>query len=123
MKTIKIFVLIAILSLGVSACTEDFTNPANLVGTTWKATDVSKTVMASEFDYMSLKFTSKTNVDSYYKLKTETSETSGGSATYSISGKTITFTNPGGTSGGSGTIDGKTLTLTQEGVSLVFTKQ
>ena len=115
----------AIIAIMTSSCTEDFTNPANLVGTIWKATDFSKapTFSNGSYEYVYFKFISATSVEGWQKSKNATSESNSGTATYSISGKTITF-NAGGDST-TGTIEGNKITYSMgsTGEYVVFVKQ
>ena len=120
-----IFISMAIIAIMTTSCTEDFTNPANLVGTIWKATDFSKspTFTDENLEYVYFKFTSATNVEGWQKTKNTATESNSGSATYSISGKTITFNAEGNTT--TGTIEGNKITYTMGGSGeyVVFVKQ
>ncbi len=126
MKTLKFFCIFSFIAFGVS-CTNDFSKPNNLAGTTWKATDLSSSGLGNPetFDYQMLKFNTTTAVEGSQKYLKDAVETRTGNATYSISGNVITIaaaTDGGGTM--TGTIEGNKLNvLFETGNSIVFVKQ
>lgn len=104
----------------LSSCTEDFTNPKVLSGTVWRCTTFTDSNMATEFDYVELKFISTSEVEGWNKPKNGTPTKPGATATYSIKDKTITITT--GTETLTGIIDNKSIILTEGEVSLTFIK-
>jgi len=117
-----IFVTLALVAIMSISCTDDFTNPKNLNGTTWRCSTFPVTEMSMIVEYIEVKFTSTTTGKSYYKMKNEDA-TKLDTFTYTIVGDKITIISEGKTSPGVGTIDKKTMTFIQDGVTLVFTKQ
>jgi len=84
MKAIKILVCLAVFSLVTVACADDYTNPADLVGTTWVASNYGS------YEYAALKFTSTTALETWLKPKNKP-EFKNATATYTISGNKISF--------------------------------
>lgn len=107
------------------SCTEDFTNPSNLVGTTWKATDFSHISAMNNYEYFYFKFSSTTNVQGFIKIKDSSNELNTSPSTYSISGKTISLFIDGDLTN-TGTINGNNMKIYSSEVSgeyIIFTKQ
>jgi len=112
---------LVLISMLFVACSEDYTDPKALSGTTWRCSDFSgNTLYTSTFDYLEFRFVSTSTVEGWNKLKGGAVEKNG-SATYSIKGNILTIETGGGSQ--TVTIDKKTMTMSDEGVTLVFKKQ
>ncbi|MEN9448208.1 MAG: hypothetical protein RJA25_1498 [Bacteroidota bacterium] len=75
MKQFAIFTLLISMIL-ISSCKKkdiDYTNPKNLVGTEWKATEFSA-LTSEDYEYISLKFISTTTVQGRDKKKGNSSD-------------------------------------------------
>lgn len=116
-----LFITLTLMVFLLSSCkkNEDFTNPANLTGTSWKSDNMGTT---SAPDYMMLKFISKTTVEVWFKSYGDATFTMDSSGIYTISGNSITIDIGDGhpTTGG---IDGNTMTFVENGETIKFTKQ
>jgi hypothetical protein len=115
-----IFISFAIIALMAVSCTDDYTDPAKLSGTTWRCSTFTDASMTEEFDYYEFKFTSTTALEVWTKAKNASAEKVQNSYGYTISGKTITITY--GDISDTGTIDKTSMTVTSDGITLVFTK-
>lgn len=113
-----IFLFLVILTIMVSSCKKDDNNgSSNLTGTTWVANYSND---GQNYVY-TIKFTSNT-ICSLSAVVTGVSISLTGTYTYEPPNVTLDFQ---GSEGGtlSGTINGKSMTLTDSGENLVFTKQ
>lgn len=118
-----IFISLAIISMIAFSCTEDFSDPRVLSGTNWRCTNLATIDMYEGYDYIELRFTSTSTVESWIKEKSSSSATKNDvTATYSINDKTITIVAEEYETL-IGLIDNKTMTLIEDGNSLVFKKQ
>jgi len=113
-----IFLFIVLLTVVISSCKKDSnSDPSNLAGSTW----VSHTSIDDQNYVYTIKFTSNT-VCSLSAVVTGVSISLTGTYTYEPPNVTLDFQ---GSEGGTltGTINGKSMTLTDSGEDLVFTKQ
>lgn len=115
------FITLTLMVFFLSSCkkNEDFSNPANLAGTSWKSDNVGT---SAEPDYIMLKFISKTTVEVWFKYNGETTFTMDSSGIYTISGSSITV-DIGDGYPITGAIDGNTMTFVDNGETIKFTKQ
>jgi hypothetical protein len=113
-----LFITVAITTILFVSCSkeEDYTNPENLFGTTWKC----KTGLGSETEYASLKFISTSSVEGWSKQISE-DEIKDWTGTYIIFIKTITVNY--GTESFTGTIEGTNMNVVIDGVPYLFKKQ
>jgi hypothetical protein len=120
MKKFLYLSMVVITMLFVS-CTEDFTDPKALSGTTWRCSDFSSiSDYSTTSEYIEFRFTSTTAVEGWSKEKNATVQ-QGWTGSYSVKGNVLTITSEGDTQ--SLTIDKKTMTMSLGGISLVFNKQ
>ncbi len=119
MRNLLVFAIL-IATISFTSCKKDkdtdYTNPADLSGTTWKYVDNE----GVEIEYALLKFTSATTVEGWTKESDEADQKDW-TGTYSITNSTISITWNDGSF--TGIIDGETITATIEDLVLIFTKQ
>ena len=120
-----IFISLAIFVMFAISCTDDYTDPAKLSGTTWRCSNFPSQYNTIGFEYEDLKFTSTTKVEIWFKMKGETVQQGETSMSYSIKDKTITFmsNDSTGTETKTGTIEKTTITVLDGSTSLAFVKQ
>jgi hypothetical protein len=97
---------------------DDFTNPENISGTTWKCT--SGTYWDEDLEYALLIFTSTTAVEGWTKYVDE-GEQKDWTGAFSISNDRISITYEDESF--TGIIDGKTMNTTIDGGTYIFIKQ
>ncbi len=116
-----ILITLAVITIFSISCTEDFTNPKVLSGTTWRCSTFSEDSWM-KFEYLELRFISTTEVEGWAKLiDGDLSKT--GSTKYSISNNTITLTVESSDIIETGIIDKETMTINESGHIFVFIKQ
>ena len=118
-----IFITMAIIAVMTTSCseTEDFSDPKNLVGTTWSCGVFPSGQGLEDYEYIELKFISTTQLEVWGKEKNANAQKTNYTYTYSINNKTITITYSEGVL--VGTIDNNSMTLTESGYTLIFTKK
>ena len=117
-----IFISLAIFVMFAISCTDDYTDPAKLSGTTWRCSNFPTEEITQVLEYEELHFTSTTKVDIFIKMKGETAQQGDDSMTYSIKDNKITFVSSNNDSK-TGTIEKTTITVVDGGYSLAFVKQ
>jgi len=124
MKKIILISLTVIAFIAIS-CTEDYSDPKVLSGTTWRCSSFPVIDGSNNlYDYAELQFISTTQVQAWEKPKDGPLFKSG-SASYMISNKTITFFDPESDENISitGVIDNKKITILNNGYSFIYIKQ
>ncbi len=118
-----IFITLAIITIFSISCTEDFTDPKVLSGTIWRCSTFSDDDwMKNEYEYVEMRFISKTEIEGWAKwIDGDLSKS--GSTTYTISGNTITFASESSNITETGTIEKDKMTINESGHILVFIKQ
>jgi len=106
-----IFISLAIIAFMAVSCTDDYTDPSKLSGTSWKCTDAAGW---QDYEYILFKFTSETVVEQWAKMP-GTAEEFIARATYKFSGKTLNIYNEDLEVVGTITIDGTTMKYTVPG--------
>jgi len=119
-----IFITMTIIAIMTTSCskTEDFSDPKNLVGTTWRCSNFTNADEANTYDYYELNFVSTTQVEEWDKKK-NANATKEEAYSYSINGNAITLSIDAASFKSVGTIDKKTMSFTANGNTFVFTKQ
>lgn len=117
------FITLTIITFFTISCTEDFTNPKVLSGTTWRCSTFSEDDwMKNEYEYVEMRFISTTKVEGWAKwIDGDLSQS--GSTNYTISGNTITLISESSNLTETGMIDKETITINELGHKLVFIKQ
>ena len=119
-----IFITLAFIAILTNSCSEDFTDPKALSGTTWRCSTISEeSGFSGEYEYFELKFISTSIVEVWNKPINDNLYKSDVDAAYTISNKTITITMSGSSNTLTGIIDNKTMTIISSDYTLVFTKQ
>ena len=119
-----IFITLAFIAILANSCSEDFTDPKALSGTTWRCSTISEeSGLSDEYEYFELKFTSTSTVEIWNKPINDNLFKSDVNATYSISNKTITITMSGSSNTMAGIIDNKTMNIISLGYTYIFSKQ
>lgn len=119
-KKICTLLIAFIASIFTLSCTkEDFTDPDNLVGTSWRCTS-GPYFDDEEILYETIIFTSTSEIEIWYKY-TDGEEEYGGDAMYTIDGNEITINADYELI--TGEINGKRMTLIADGDRYVFVKQ
>lgn len=118
-----IFISLVIITIFSVSCTEDFTNPKTLSGTTWRCSSFAEDDwMKNEYEYVEMRFISTTQIEGWAKwIDGDLSKS--GIANYTISGNTITFISEPSNTTETGTIDKEKMTINESGHILVFIKQ
>ena len=112
-------ILLIIFTFAAMSCTEDYSDPKVLSGTTWRYSSPIKS--SSEYwEYIELQFISTSQVAIWYKPRNGSAFKQDGLISYTISNKTITISFAITTTG---VIEGKKMTLLIDGLTCVFTKQ
>ena len=119
-----IFITLAFIAILTNSCSEDFTDPKALSGTTWRCSTISEeSGLSEEYEYFELKFISTSTVEIWNKPINGNLFKSDVNSTYSISNKTITITMSGSSNTMTGIIDNKTMTIISLGYTYIFNKQ
>lgn len=116
-----LFIAIILTTVAFSSCSKkgDLAPPSDLSGTSWKTINLGTTASP---EYLMLIFPSKTSAELWSKFAGETIFSLEHAGVYSISGNQITINFGDGPT--TGTIDGKTITIAENGtLTAVFTKQ
>jgi hypothetical protein len=127
----KLFpLMIAVVAMMTFSCSEDYTDPNNLKGTTWRCTSLPAVYAVFEIEYTELKFTTTKEVEQWTKSKSEAAATkSDDLMTYTTSKnsititKTSTFMDKTTTTTETGTIKDKTITVKVGEETFVYTKK
>lgn len=87
----KQFILIvAIIAIMTFSCTDDFKNPKNLVGTTWRCSEFANVSARSAYNYMEVKFISETGFETWVNLRKNGETKFSEHYNYSIKGNKLT---------------------------------
>jgi len=122
MKKFFFIFLVTIAFLAIS-CTEDYTDPKVLSGTTWRCSSFPDDISVY-LDYVELKFVSTSQVTILTRYKDGSFDENDEIATYTISGKTITIFDPNPDFGDYvGEIDNSKMNLLVDGIKRIFIKQ
>jgi hypothetical protein len=120
--------IIALVAIITFSCTTDYTNPNNLKGTTWRRTSFPEG--NNDIEYSDMRFITTSFVEGWIKQKNESFLRKVDlRVTYSVSKSTITFTQSSNDEdlitifSATGTINGKTITISEGDATAVFTKK
>ncbi len=118
-----IFITLTIIAIISISCTDDYTDPKTLSGTTWRCSTFNEDDwMKNEYEYVELRFISTTEVEGWAKwIDGNLSKT--GTTSYKISADTITLTSESSDLTATGIIDNKTITMNYFDHILVLIKQ
>jgi len=122
-STFKLGAFLIVMLFVVLSCSrdDDFTNPKNLSGTTWKCS--SNTGFAVDIEYALLKFNSTTIVEGWTKYK-DKNEQKDWTGSFTISDKKIIIDTGDDKETFTGAITGTEMNLTiTDNVAFVFVKQ
>ena len=111
----------AIIAILTTSCTEDFTNPKNLVGTIWRCSSFPTGSGMENYDYEELRFTSTSSLEVWGKEKNASAQKVNNTYSYTIENITISITYTGITV--VGTINNNKMTVNQNNITAVFVKQ
>lgn len=117
------FITTVIIAIMTTSCskTEDFFDPKDLAGTTWRCSDFSSSYTANNYEYEEYKFISTTQNETWLKSKNASAKKIA-TTKYTVKDKTITIFY-GDNSSITGNIDNKTMTFTISGGTYTFKKQ
>lgn len=118
-----IFITLIITAIISISCTDDYTDPKTLSGTTWRCSTFNEgDWMKNEYEYIEFRFISTTEVEGWAKwIDGDLSKT--GTTGYTISGNTITLNSASSDLTVKGTIEKKTMKMNYFDHILVLTKQ
>ena len=105
------------ITLSTTSCTKDYSNPENLVGTTWRCDSLY------DVEYLDLRFVSISDVELWTTYFGDNTPEKDGTYTYAVSDNSISIVDDEGNEFLAGEINGKDLELYANGVKFIFEKE
>ena len=113
-------ILLIIFTFAAMSCTEDYSDPKVLSGTTWRCSSFPSISSSENLEYTEFQFISTSQVAMWDKPKNGSAFKYDMIGSYTISNKTITISF---SITSTGVIEGKKMTLLINGYTWVYTKQ